>query len=116
MSVLASVGGCLRQKSVSGDSELPPQHPTADTVNNCLHVEFYFLLGKKFLNLFIFLSHKMRFLNYLILCSSMLFRMFVCGFVLYVSAGFDWNLVFKWDYMTLDQRRARQGNPIAPIK
>lgn len=30
--------------------------------------------------------------------------------------GFDWNLVFKWDYMTLEQRRARQGNPIAPIK
>ncbi|KAF0043333.1 hypothetical protein F2P81_004670 [Scophthalmus maximus] len=30
--------------------------------------------------------------------------------------GFDWNLVFKWDYMTPDQRRARQGNPIAPIK
>uniref|UniRef100_A0A8B9LLW8 Polypeptide N-acetylgalactosaminyltransferase n=1 Tax=Astyanax mexicanus TaxID=7994 RepID=A0A8B9LLW8_ASTMX len=29
---------------------------------------------------------------------------------------FDWNLVFKWDYMTLEQRRARQGNPIAPIK
>uniref|UniRef100_A0AAQ5ZDP1 Polypeptide N-acetylgalactosaminyltransferase n=1 Tax=Amphiprion ocellaris TaxID=80972 RepID=A0AAQ5ZDP1_AMPOC len=30
--------------------------------------------------------------------------------------SFDWNLVFKWDYMTLEQRRARQGNPIAPIK
>lgn len=30
--------------------------------------------------------------------------------------GFDWNLVFKWDYMTLEQRRARQGNPTAPIK
>uniref|UniRef100_A0AAZ3PBG9 Polypeptide N-acetylgalactosaminyltransferase n=1 Tax=Oncorhynchus tshawytscha TaxID=74940 RepID=A0AAZ3PBG9_ONCTS len=29
---------------------------------------------------------------------------------------FDWNLVFKWDYMTLEQRRARQGNPTAPIK
>uniref|UniRef100_A0A674NIE0 Polypeptide N-acetylgalactosaminyltransferase n=1 Tax=Takifugu rubripes TaxID=31033 RepID=A0A674NIE0_TAKRU len=33
-----------------------------------------------------------------------------------LKGGFDWNLVFKWDYMTLDQRRARQGNPIAPIK
>ncbi|KPP66226.1 polypeptide N-acetylgalactosaminyltransferase 2-like [Scleropages formosus] len=32
------------------------------------------------------------------------------------EASFDWNLVFKWDYMTLEQRRARQGNPIAPIK
>lgn len=31
-------------------------------------------------------------------------------------AGFDWNLVFKWDYMTPEQRRARQGNPVAPIK
>nr|DBA26968.1 TPA: hypothetical protein GDO54_011155 [Pyxicephalus adspersus] len=30
--------------------------------------------------------------------------------------GFDWNLVFKWDYMTPEQRRARQGNPVAPIK
>ncbi|RXM97836.1 Polypeptide N-acetylgalactosaminyltransferase 2 [Acipenser ruthenus] len=30
--------------------------------------------------------------------------------------GFDWNLVFKWDYMTPEQRRVRQGNPIAPIK
>lgn len=37
--------------------------------------------------------------------------MLVCVF-----EGFDWNLVFKWDYMTLEQRRARQGNPIAPIK
>uniref|UniRef100_A0A8B9LMZ5 Polypeptide N-acetylgalactosaminyltransferase n=1 Tax=Astyanax mexicanus TaxID=7994 RepID=A0A8B9LMZ5_ASTMX len=37
-------------------------------------------------------------------------------FCFIVSAGFDWNLVFKWDYMTLEQRRARQGNPIAPIK
>nr|XP_054588611.1 polypeptide N-acetylgalactosaminyltransferase 2 isoform X1 [Nothobranchius furzeri] len=33
-----------------------------------------------------------------------------------LKGGFDWNLVFKWDYMTLEQRRARQGNPIAPIK
>lgn len=33
-----------------------------------------------------------------------------------LKGGFDWNLVFKWDYMTLDQRRSRQGNPIAPIK
>lgn len=34
----------------------------------------------------------------------------------FFGEGFDWNLVFKWDYMTLEQRRARQGNPIAPIK
>ncbi|KAG7279140.1 hypothetical protein CRUP_022335 [Coryphaenoides rupestris] len=33
-----------------------------------------------------------------------------------LKGGFDWNLVFKWDYMTLEQRRARQSNPIAPIK
>uniref|UniRef100_A0AAY5KID6 Polypeptide N-acetylgalactosaminyltransferase n=1 Tax=Esox lucius TaxID=8010 RepID=A0AAY5KID6_ESOLU len=33
-----------------------------------------------------------------------------------LKGGFDWNLVFKWDYMTLEQRRARQGNPTAPIK
>ncbi|KAB0404788.1 hypothetical protein E2I00_018218 [Balaenoptera physalus] len=31
-------------------------------------------------------------------------------------SGFDWNLVFKWDYMTPEQRRSRQGNPVAPIK
>ncbi|MBN3271220.1 GALT2 acetylgalactosaminyltransferase, partial [Polyodon spathula] len=33
-----------------------------------------------------------------------------------LKGGFDWNLVFKWDYMTPEQRRVRQGNPIAPIK
>uniref|UniRef100_A0A4W5JIV9 Polypeptide N-acetylgalactosaminyltransferase n=1 Tax=Hucho hucho TaxID=62062 RepID=A0A4W5JIV9_9TELE len=33
-----------------------------------------------------------------------------------LKGGFDWNLVFKWDYMTLEQRRVRQGNPTAPIK
>ncbi|KAG8123600.1 putative Polypeptide N-acetylgalactosaminyltransferase protein, partial [Naja naja] len=33
-----------------------------------------------------------------------------------LKGGFDWNLVFKWDYMTPEQRRARQGNPVAPIK
>uniref|UniRef100_A0A8C4ZZV3 Polypeptide N-acetylgalactosaminyltransferase n=1 Tax=Gadus morhua TaxID=8049 RepID=A0A8C4ZZV3_GADMO len=33
-----------------------------------------------------------------------------------LKGGFDWNLVFKWDYMTPEQRRARQSNPIAPIK
>ncbi|EPQ01513.1 Polypeptide N-acetylgalactosaminyltransferase 2 [Myotis brandtii] len=27
-----------------------------------------------------------------------------------LKGGFDWNLVFKWDYMTPEQRRARQGN------
>lgn len=34
----------------------------------------------------------------------------------FLLKGFDWNLVFKWDYMTPEQRRARQGNPVAPIK
>nr|XP_033794304.1 polypeptide N-acetylgalactosaminyltransferase 2 isoform X2 [Geotrypetes seraphini] len=33
-----------------------------------------------------------------------------------LKGGFDWNLVFKWDYMTPEQRRMRQGNPVAPIK
>lgn len=33
-----------------------------------------------------------------------------------LKGGFDWNLVFKWDYMTPEQRRTRQGNPVAPIK
>eukprot|EP00062_Callorhinchus_milii_P023071 gi/632981524/ref/XP_007907641.1/ PREDICTED: polypeptide N-acetylgalactosaminyltransferase 2 [Callorhinchus milii] len=33
-----------------------------------------------------------------------------------LKGGFDWNLVFKWDYMTPEQRRARQGNPIGPIR
>ena len=40
----------------------------------------------------------------------------LCFFSLLWPAGFDWNLVFKWDYMTPEQRRSRQGNPVAPIK
>ena len=31
-------------------------------------------------------------------------------------AGFDWNLVFKWDYMTGDEISARRSNPIQPIR
>ncbi len=30
--------------------------------------------------------------------------------------GFDWNLVFKWDYMTGDEINKRKDNPIQPIK
>lgn len=45
-------------------------------------------------------------------------RLFNILLILYhfLLKGFDWNLVFKWDYMTPEQRRARQGNPVAPIK
>nr|CAB3248244.1 polypeptide N-acetylgalactosaminyltransferase 2 [Phallusia mammillata] len=32
-----------------------------------------------------------------------------------LRGGFDWNLVFKWDYMTPEERRQRASNPIAPI-
>ncbi|KAI8478844.1 Polypeptide N-acetylgalactosaminyltransferase 2 [Branchiostoma belcheri] len=33
-----------------------------------------------------------------------------------LRGGFDWNLVFKWDYMTANQRNARRSDPIAPIR
>ncbi|XP_071833379.1 polypeptide N-acetylgalactosaminyltransferase 2-like [Apostichopus japonicus] len=33
-----------------------------------------------------------------------------------LKGGFDWNLVFKWDYMTADEKSKRRSNPIAPIK
>ncbi|XP_053374486.1 polypeptide N-acetylgalactosaminyltransferase 2-like isoform X1 [Mercenaria mercenaria] len=32
-----------------------------------------------------------------------------------LKGGFDWNLVFKWDYMTSEERNKRSSNPIAPI-
>jgi len=33
-----------------------------------------------------------------------------------LRGGFDWNLIFKWDYMSHEMRNARRANPIAPIK
>lgn len=33
-----------------------------------------------------------------------------------LKGGFDWNLVFKWDYMTQVERNSRRSDPIAPIK
>nr|XP_022329155.1 polypeptide N-acetylgalactosaminyltransferase 2-like isoform X2 [Crassostrea virginica] len=33
-----------------------------------------------------------------------------------LKGGFDWNLVFKWDYMTPEERNKRAGNPIQPIR
>ncbi|CAH1791456.1 unnamed protein product [Owenia fusiformis] len=33
-----------------------------------------------------------------------------------LKGGFDWNLVFKWDYMNADERAARSNDPIGPIK
>ncbi|XP_072032182.1 polypeptide N-acetylgalactosaminyltransferase 2-like [Amphiura filiformis] len=33
-----------------------------------------------------------------------------------LKGGFDWNLVFKWDYMTPAERNSRRNNPIAPIR
>lgn len=33
-----------------------------------------------------------------------------------LRGGFDWNLIFKWDYMSAEMRTERRANPIAPIK
>ncbi|XP_069118379.1 polypeptide N-acetylgalactosaminyltransferase-like [Argopecten irradians] len=33
-----------------------------------------------------------------------------------LKGGFDWNLVFKWDYMTYEERNKRNSNPIGPIR
>lgn len=33
-----------------------------------------------------------------------------------LTGGFDWNLVFKWDYMTADERKIRRQDPTAPIR
>lgn len=33
-----------------------------------------------------------------------------------LRGGFDWNLVFKWEYLTLDQRLKRQQDPTGAIK
>lgn len=33
-----------------------------------------------------------------------------------LRGGFDWNLVFKWEYLTLDQRLRRQQDPTGAIK
>lgn len=33
-----------------------------------------------------------------------------------LKGGFDWNLVFKWDYMTPEERNRRVKHPIAPIE
>jgi len=34
----------------------------------------------------------------------------------YDTAGFDWNLVFKWDFMTSEEISRRSSNMIAPIR
>ncbi|KAK6181582.1 hypothetical protein SNE40_009408 [Patella caerulea] len=33
-----------------------------------------------------------------------------------LKGGFDWNLVFKWDYMTSEERNKRSSNPVSPIR
>jgi len=33
-----------------------------------------------------------------------------------LKGGFDWNLVFKWDFMTADEMTRRRGNTIAPVR
>ena len=33
-----------------------------------------------------------------------------------LRGGFDWNLVFKWEFLPSDVRKDRYLNPIAPIK
>ena len=33
-----------------------------------------------------------------------------------LKGGFDWNLVFKWDYMTPTERASRRSDAIAPIR
>ena len=42
-------------------------------------------------------------------------RLFIVRFFCLVS-GFDWNLVFKWDYMTSEERNRRVSDPISPIR
>uniref|UniRef100_A0A2C9LFP0 Polypeptide N-acetylgalactosaminyltransferase n=1 Tax=Biomphalaria glabrata TaxID=6526 RepID=A0A2C9LFP0_BIOGL len=33
-----------------------------------------------------------------------------------LKGGFDWNLVFKWDYMSAEERNRQRQNPTAPIR
>lgn len=33
-----------------------------------------------------------------------------------LRGGFDWNLVFKWEYMSEGEKLARALNPVAPIR
>ncbi|BFZ07540.1 hypothetical protein BsWGS_10579 [Bradybaena similaris] len=33
-----------------------------------------------------------------------------------LKGGFDWNLVFKWDYMSPEERNRRRHEPVSPIK
>jgi polypeptide N-acetylgalactosaminyltransferase len=33
-----------------------------------------------------------------------------------LRGGFDWNLVFKWEFLPTEERNRRYDNPVAPIK
>lgn len=33
-----------------------------------------------------------------------------------LRGGFDWNLVFKWEYLTAEQRTRRAKDPSMPIR
>lgn len=33
-----------------------------------------------------------------------------------LRGGFDWNLVFKWEFLPPEERSQRASNPTAPIK
>lgn len=33
-----------------------------------------------------------------------------------LRGGFDWNLVFKWEYLSPQERQARQKDPTTPIR
>ena len=33
-----------------------------------------------------------------------------------LRGGFGWDLVFKWDYMTAEERKSRMKNPTAEIR
>lgn len=52
----------------------------------------------------------------LITVNRILVKIMCLLIVLWCDSGFDWNLIFKWDYMTSEERNQRMSNPISPIR